>query len=346
MAKTYFLRQKEAYSNTLLLVFMYIIGIFAIPIPIAYFVSQEDFQKYYTWITVGCGLCTLILSMIYYFKFSGSGAKIARSCGGISVNDLSKDEKEDPVVKTLIHVVEELSLASGVKMPEIFIVNNNSINAFAAGPADDGAVGVNLGTLRALSRSELSGVLAHEFSHLRNNDNRINILISSLIFGFSFINSLGSNIMSAAFSSSSRTRSNSKNGAGGVVLILLIGFLLYILGLVWIWYSKLLKAAISRQREYLADATAVSYTKDDSIARALVKIQNQYSKIDTEYRSYVKRHRKNSEQIASLSHIFFANPLGLSNLLDSHPPIEKRIKRAKEMSFTLQSDLSSGNIAD
>ena len=335
MAKSYFLHQSDAKSNTFKLVLGYIIGLLLVPVLLNVIIillddtkdfTTQDHLKLYA-ITVGvCAVPVLIGSLFYYYKYSGPGYKVAEAFGASPIEDF----EENFNLKQLKNIVEELSFASGIKCPKIYILEDPTINAFAAGSTiDNSIICVNTGTLDQLNRSEISGVIAHEFSHIVNRDVNINIKIGTLIAGFSSLCILGWYIIKIVCSgSSSSSRNSNSKGNSGILGILIIGFTIMVLGFIWKFYSVIISAAISRQREYLADATAVSYTRDDSIARALIKIQKNTQKSTI-----------NASQKETCSHMFFSSEKK-AGLFDSHPPLENRIKRAKEMSFSHYQDES------
>ncbi|MCL4154771.1 UNVERIFIED_CONTAM: hypothetical protein GTU68_058060, partial [Idotea baltica] len=187
--------------------------------------------------------------------------------------------------------------------------NEPGINAFAAGytPAD-AAIAVTQGTLEKLSRSELQGVVAHEFSHIFNGDMRINIRMMGIIFGIMVLAILGRKFIS---SQRVRVRSSRDNGSAAVA----IGFALVLIGYVGLFFARWMKSALSRQREYLADASAVQFTREpDGIAGALKKIaaynHSSYLKTDAE----------------EVSHMLFSS--GYRSLMfATHPPLVNRISR-------------------
>ena len=193
------------------------------------------------------------------------GGKVARSMGATLVTP----DTRDPLRRRLYNVVEEIALASGAPVPEVYIMENEpGINAFAAGYASsDAAVAVTQGTLEKLNRSELQGVIAHEFSHILNGDMRINIRMMGVIFGIMVIALLG-----RQFLHSSRFRMSSSRDKGGSAIIF-IGIGLMIVGYLGLFFARWMKSALSRQREFLADASAVQFTRDPSgISGALKKI--------------------------------------------------------------------------
>jgi len=238
------------------------------------------------------------------------GGKVAKDMGGVLVTPDTKD----PLRRRLYNVVEEIALASGTPVPEVYVMENEAgINAFAAGysPAD-AAVAVTQGTLEKLNRSELQGVIAHEFSHIFNGDMRINIRMMGVIFGIMVLAILG-----RKFLHSSRYRmSSSRDNNGSVVLV--IGLALTLIGYIGLFFARWMKSALSRQREFLADASAVQFTRDpDGISGALKKIAA-YS-----HSSYLQA---DAEEV---SHMLFSS--GYKSLMfATHPPLATRISRLEK----------------
>ncbi|MEM7358064.1 MAG: M48 family metallopeptidase [Pseudomonadota bacterium] len=238
------------------------------------------------------------------------GGKVAKDMGGIMVTPDTKD----PLRRRLYNVVEEISIASGTPVPEVYVMENEpGINAFAAGYSpNDAAVAVTQGTLEKLDRSELQGVIAHEFSHIFNGDMRINIRMMGVIFGIMVLAILG-----RKFLRSSRYRMSSSRDNNGSVIVM-IGLALTIIGYIGLFFARWMKSALSRQREYLADASAVQFTRDpEGISGALKKIaaynHSSYLKADAE----------------EVSHMLFGT--GYRSLMfATHPPLEKRITRIEK----------------
>lgn len=240
------------------------------------------------------------------------GGKVARDMGATIVTP----DTRDPLRRRLYNVVEEIALASGAPVPEVYVMENEpGINAFAAGytPAD-AAVAVTQGTLEKLSRSELQGVIAHEFSHIFNGDMRINIRMMGVIFGIMVLAIVGRKFLHA-----SRYRVGSSRDNSGTAVVA-IGIALMLIGYIGLFFARWMKSALSRQREYLADASAVQFTRDPSgISGALKKIAA-YN-----HSSYLQH---DSEEV---SHMLFGT--GYRSLMfATHPPLEKRIQRI-ERSF-------------
>lgn len=240
---------------------------------------------------------------------SAGGTRVARDLGGTAVSS----DVTDPLRRRLRNVVEEMAIASGVPVPEIFVLEEeNGINAFAAGfSPEDAAIAVTRGTLESLTRDELQGVVAHEFSHILNGDMRLNIRLMGILFGILAIGMIGRLILRG----SSRSTRSSRRGNGAAAGVA-IGIGLFVIGYVGVFFGRLIKAGVSRQREFLADASAVQFTRQsDGIAGALKKIGG------------LNRGSSLNADTEEVSHMLFA--LGssrLAGLFATHPPLAERIK--------------------
>ena len=249
-----------------------------------------------------------LASLIRIAGLREGGSRVARDLGAIPLSPDTQDVKE----LQLRNVVEEMALASGTPAPEIFILDQEAgINAFAAGfRPEDAAVAVTRGALELLDRDELQGVIAHEFSHILNGDMRLNIQLMGPLYGISAVALLGRAILRGA----GRTRRVKGSAAGGIMIL---GVGLAITGYAGMFCARLIKAAVSRQREYLADASAVQFTRQvDGILGALTKI---------------KRHsahgRLQVNEGEEISHMLFATGgrAAFAQMLATHPPLKKRI---------------------
>ena len=266
-------------------------------------------------------LATVFILGASLFKtatLSSGGGKVAQAMGG----SLVATDVQDPLRRRLRNVVEEMSIASGVPVPEIYVLEEESgINAFAAGytPAD-AAIAVTRGTLELLDREELQGVIAHEYSHILNGDMRLNIRLMGVLFGIMVIALIGRTVLRGSYHAGFVSSSRSRNSAAPM----LIGLGLAILGWIGMFFARMIKAAVSRQREFLADASAVQFTRQtDGIANALKKIGG-YSK-----RSVIER--VDPEEV---SHMLFASGFSrLSSVFATHPPLTERIQ-ALDPSFS------------
>ena len=262
---------------------------------------------------VGVLASVAIGSLVKILQLAKGGKAVAELLGGIPVSPATTR----PAERRLRNIVEEMSLASGVPVPALYILDEPGINAFAAGYAPtDAAIGVTRGCIDLLDRDELQGVIAHEFSHILHGDMRLNIRLMGLLNGILFLAVLGGVLLRVA--ASSRPRSGrDKNGNSLVAIFLAAGLILYIVGWIGVFFAKLIKAAVSRQREFLADASAVQYTRNpEGIAGALSKIGSHSSQL---------AHPRAEEA----SHMFFGNGLADSwlQLFATHPPIAERIRR-------------------
>ncbi|MGK0438348.1 MAG: Zn-dependent protease with chaperone function [Paracoccaceae bacterium] len=260
--------------------------------------------------SVATGGAIGLASLAKIASLRSGGGKVARDMGGTIVTP----DTRDPLRRRLYNVVEEIALASGTPVPDVYVMENEpGINAFAAGyTPSDAAVAVTQGTLEKLSRAELQGVIAHEFSHIFNGDMRINIRMMGVIFGITVIAILGRKFLYASRYRVSSSRDN--NGSA----IVAIGIVLMIVGYIGLFFARWMKSALSRQREYLADASAVQFTRDpDGISGALKKIAA-YS-----HSSYLT---SDSEEV---SHMLFSSGFR-SRMFSTHPPLEQRIARIEK----------------
>lgn len=264
------------------------------------------------WVALGVCGCVLAGSLVKMAELSQGGRVVAAMLGGRPV-DLNTT---DPGERRLVNVVEEMSLASGVPVPELYVLEEDGINAFAAGHgAGDAVVGVTRGCLARLTRDELQGVIGHEFSHILHGDMRMNIRLIGVLNGILFLALIGGVLIRmAAFSRSSS--SDNRTGVSVGFAFMLAGLALYLVGWIGVFFGKLIKAAVSRQREFLADASAVQFTRNpDGLAGALAKIRRSTSRLES----------PNAEEA---SHMYFGNGMGdpFFGWLATHPPIEKRVE--------------------
>ena len=254
------------------------------------------------------GLSLLVASLIAggslyrIATLRGGGAAVAAGLGAVAVPAGTSDF----AYRRLRNVVEEIAIASGVPVPLVFVLEDEAgINAFAAGytPAD-AAITVTRGALDKLTRAELQGVIGHEFSHILNGDMRLNIRLVGVVFGILVLAIAGRRIAGA-------TRGSR---AGGVVIL---GLALYVVGYIGVVFARVIKASISRQREYLADASAVQFTRQtDGIAGALKKIG-----------ALAEGSRLASSANEEVAHMLFGDGVGYGRVLATHPPLTERIRR-------------------
>lgn len=253
----------------------------------------------------------LAASALKVALISQGGRSIAEMLGGRLIQPNTNDAHE----KRLLNVVEEMAIAAGIPVPPVYLLEReNGINAFAAGyTTKDAVIGVTAGCLQTLNRDELQGVVAHEFSHIFNGDMRLNLRLVGLLFGILVLYVVGKAILRMA------PRSRSSKADKGTGAILLTGLALVIIGWVGAFFARLIQAAVSRQREFLADASAIQFTRNpDSIGGALRKIGGWFSSSAIE-----------TPSAHEVSHFFFANGLvsGFFDLFATHPPLGERLKR-------------------
>ncbi|SFX61885.1 M48 family metallopeptidase [Marinospirillum alkaliphilum] len=251
-------------------------------------------------------------SLFRHLQLSGGGKVVAEALGGRQILPDTQDTEE----RQLLNLVEEMAIASGMPVPPVYLIQDPAINAFAAGyTLQDAVVGITSGALQQLNREELQGVIAHEFSHIHNGDMRLNIRLVALLNGILII-ALGGRLLLHSASRRSFRTSRDNRGAGVVIGV---GLALMLLGYIGLLFGKLIKAAVSRQREFLADASAVQFTRNpEGIAGALRKIAG-----------YPDQSRLQSGQAEEFSHLFFSNAVSrsFSGLLATHPPLDERIAR-------------------
>ncbi len=268
---------------------------------------------------LGTSLITLgIIGLACLIKISTlrqGGAAVARMLGGTPV----PQDTTDFSLRRLRNVVEEIAIASGTPVPAIYVLEEEgAINAFAAGYAPaDAAVAVTRGALDRLNRNELQGVIAHEFSHILNGDMRLNIRLIGLLFGILVLGIGARKILE-------HSRGGRDSRGAGAILLIALGVM--IVGYIGVFFGRLIKAGVSRQREYLADASAVQFTRQtDGLAGALKKIAG-----------VGEGSRLQNAEAEEVSHMLFGDGVGYSALFATHPPLLKRIQ-ALDPSFRAES---------
>jgi len=326
----FFQYQANAKRNTLWLYILFAIALLGIVVAVyaaatasLYFLpllsrNIEVPQQFWEWprfMYVSLGASSLIILGSWYKIYQlkkGGGIAIAEMLGG---NRLRKSK--DPQERQLRNVVEEMAVASGVPTPVIFILEQQGINAFAAGYAyKDTAIAVTRGAMEMLNRDELQGVIAHEFSHLLHGDTLLKMKMMGLLHGITMISDIGILLIAGRNTLSAQT--NLKGGSHPVLM--LSGVLFFSIGLIGMLAADMIKAALSRQREFLADASAVQFTRNpDGIGGAL-KVMG----------GYQAGSRLRLPEVQQVSHLFFGDALQSwwqSNWWATHPPLVKRIQR-------------------
>jgi Zn-dependent protease with chaperone function len=251
----------------------------------------------------------LLVTLVQSLRLGGSGETVARMAGAQPLSP----ETHDPLERRLLNVVEEMAIAAGVRVPKVYVMPTEAaINAFAAGTeVSNAVVAVTRGTLETLNRDELQGVIGHEFSHILHGDMRLNIRMMGVLAGIVFIGAIGAFVMRGAGRTGGRRE--------GAAAILAVGLGLFIVGYTGLFFARLIKSAIARQREFLADASSVQYTRNpEGIAGALDQIgaSARGTRIDNRYAE-------------DMSHMYFGESvkLRLQGLFATHPPLEERIRR-------------------
>ncbi len=266
------------------------------------YLTLDRFLQIALWVSGTIGLVILFK----WLQLRGGGKVVAERMGGVRIGSDTSDLAE----RRLLNVVEEMAIASGLPVPPVYLMEEKGINAFAAGyRPGDAVIGITRGALLALDRDQLQGVIAHEFSHILHGDMRINMKLIAVLAGILFIGQAGYMVLRGS------GHARSKNGAP----LVLLGAGLLALGYIGVFFGNLIKAGVSRQREYLADASAVQYTRNpDGIGNALKIIGG------STHGSVL-----NTSKAEENCHLFFGSALTrkASSLLATHPPLESRIRR-------------------
>jgi Zn-dependent protease with chaperone function len=317
MATDFFERQDVARRNTKWLVVMFVLAVIGV-VGTTFLVTAGAFGameggEFPLEIPIAASVGALALigggSLYKVAQLAGGGTVVAERLGGRRVYP----NTTDPTDRRLLNVVEEMALASGVPVPPVFLLTDEKgLNAFAAGfSPSDAVIGVTRGCAEQLSRDQLQGVIAHEFSHILNGDMRLNLRLIGVLHGILLMGLVGREVLRLA-GRGGRRRSRRGDGAA---YLLIIGLAFMVIGFVGLFFGNLIKAAVSRQREFLADASAVQFTRNpEGIAGALKRIG-----------AAVFGSRLTSPRAEEASHMYFAQ--GISGLFATHPPLEDRIRR-------------------
>lgn len=325
--KNFFERQDEARRNTTRLIFLFIAAVaglivvgYVVGVILLMFMAEGAVSPIQPGLFVLiAGGTVLIVGGGSVFKVSQlkqGGHVVAEALDGRPIGKHPSNFNE----KQLRNIVEEMAIASGVPAPEVYLLEEEGINAFAAGyTLDDAVIGVTRGCMEQLNREELQGVIAHEYSHILNGDMRLNIRLMGVLHGILLIAILGRTLLRATFYSSMGRRRSDDNKSQLVMIA--AGIALLIIGSVGLLCGRLIKSAVSRQREFLADASAVQFTRNpNGIGGALKKIAGYDAGSTIE-------HTKAEES----SHLFFSDGVSSklfgSGAFATHPPLDERIKR-------------------
>src|SRR5262245_35977403 len=274
MATDFFQKQDSARRRSFLLVVYFVLAIlvmvalvYGLLLVLGLYGADEPVSWWHPelllFVAAGVGILVGGASALKVARLASGGQAVALMMGGVEVPGTTTEPRQ----RQLLHVVAEMAIAAGVPGPPVYSLEEPGINAFAAGYAPgDAVVTVSQGCLEYLTRDELQGVVAHEFSHILNGDMRLNIRLIGLVFGIMVLSIVGRILMLTSGGRSSG-RGDSRGG------LVLLGLGVFVLGLVGAFFGRLIMAAVSRQREYLADASAVQFTRNpDGIGGALKKI--------------------------------------------------------------------------
>lgn len=273
----FFEAQEQAQKKTKWLVLWFALAVIAVVAAVDFlfylFLGQKmggDFVPFLGMVSFSTAGIIVIASLFKTMQLGRGGEVVAHDLGGRLVMPGSTDFQE----KRLLNIVEEMAIASGMPVPQVFMMDEEeSINAFAAGTEPSNAViGVTRGCVQRLTREELEGVIAHEFSHILNGDMRLNMRLMGIVFGLLVISIIGRGMVEMLRYQSLGRRRNSKEGGGALLALFLIGLGLLVIGSLGVLFGRLIQAGISRQREFLADASAVQFTRNPGgISGALKK---------------------------------------------------------------------------
>jgi len=278
---------------------------FTLPADVAWYARYPGLILLSSFVVIGVILAS---SLIKTSQLSAGGGVVARQLGGERVTP----DTSDLLRRRLLNVVEEMAIASGVPVPEVYVLEREAgINAFAAGDNPSNAVvAVTRGALQNLNRTELQGVIAHEFSHVLNGDMRLSTRLIGWLFGLMVIAIIARFVLRHA----SRGGGGGRKGGGAVAVIMAAALAVLILGYIGLFFGRLIQAAVSRKRESLADASAIQFTRDPTGLRgALVKI----GALDV-------GSRLQDTEAEEVAHLLFAS--GVRRAFATHPPLEERLR--------------------
>ncbi|PIP80810.1 MAG: hypothetical protein COW84_03215 [Gammaproteobacteria bacterium CG22_combo_CG10-13_8_21_14_all_40_8] len=333
----FFELQQKAKSHTRLLTLYFVLAVIFIAVGVnlgvwvallssmqIYIPLQEWPFHPWSWITTGIVFVIILGMSVKRIRQLGNGGHaVAEMMNARRIHSNTKDPNE----RKLLNIVEEMAIASGVTMPGVYVMDEEtSINAFAAGLKPSLAViVVTKGSLETFTRDELQGVIGHEFSHILNGDMHLNVKLIGLLAGILAIGQLGGFLLRSSYYSRSSYRhgslfssssSSSKNSSSGVP-VLAIGVGLFVVGYTGLFFARLIKAGISRQREFLADASSVQFTRNkEGIVQALAKIKQ-----------HQRQGKLLSPHVEDTNHMCFESSVHLmfNRWLGTHPPIDDRI---------------------
>ncbi len=332
----FFQHQDQARKASRLLVFYFALAVIAIVLSVHFavsfllmWVSSNGSEPFDWWqldrfvVLAGGALLVIAAGSLYkIWRLGDGGHTVARLLGGRPIDP----NTSDPAERRLLNVVEEMAIAAGLPVPTVYLLDREEgINAFAAGfTPQDAVLGVTRGTMGILNREELQGVIAHEFSHIFNGDMSLNLRLMGVLHGILVIALIGYFILRSTV----RAASSNRKGGAALAVLPLLGLALVVIGYVGVFFGRVIKSAVSRQREFLADASAVQFTRNaHGVAGALKKIGG-----------LAQGSLVMSPHAEQASHFFFSDgKLGKVRMalagpshfdfLATHPPLGDRIKR-------------------
>lgn len=315
MAMDFFESQERAKRNTGVLVALFVVGVVAtvasVHLLLSFTIGRGNPMDPRMLLLAGgsVGAVVLVGTLVKQVQMSHGGRAVAEALGGRMIDPGSRDPSE----RKILNIVEEMAIASGMPVPPVYVMDDDAINAFAAGNSPkDAVIGVTAGCIRELDRDELQGVVAHEFSHVFHQDMRLNMRLVAWLGGIFAISMVGRLILR-----SMRGVRSSRDKNNGAAVAAMLGIGLFLIGIVGYFFGRIIQSAVSRQREYLADASAVQYTRNpEGIAGALERIGRSAT-----------GSRVSAPAAAEFSHFFFAD--GVAALFSTHPPLEERIRRIR-----------------
>lgn len=308
MAMNFWEAQKRARKQTLYLVMLFILLTIIASLGIEFllrYVEPASYSPSAPIVAILFLAITFLVALIQYqrFKFQG-GQVVAESMNARLCNKEASDAEYQ-----LQNIVEEMAVASSLPAPKIYIIPAKEINAFAAGlRPDDSVIAVTEGAIEQFSRDEMQAVIAHEFGHIHNGDMTIGLRLAAMLMGFYFVLYIGLRFLEI----SGRSRRSSREKGGNPVVMAALLFL--VAGAFTWFFGSILKAAVSRQREYGADASSVQFTRNpQGLSSALKKIMQETKK-------------DMPKSALSYSHLYFNDSGIWSRLFATHPPLMKRIE--------------------
>jgi len=319
----FFEQQRQAKRRTVLLVILMTLAVFSLiaitclaltlPMEEVPYVLRQYLTLDLRLVTVVSAVVlgiVLLGSVAKYSELATGGKVVARRLGGRLINHSASTLEE----QRLLNVVEEMALASGTVVPSVYLLPEPGINAFVAGfTPQDAVIGVTQGAISLLSRDELQGVIAHEFSHIYNGDMRLNTRLIAIVHGILVLGLTGGYILR-------KLEDVDKVAPRRLIMVpFVVGMVLCVVGFAGSFFGNLIKASVSRQREFLADATAVQFTRNpQSISGALKKIGG-----------YEQGSNIKATRAAEFSHLYFGAGVStaIGGMLATHPELSERIRR-------------------